>query len=178
MLRWCQLHRLKDPPRLVMESQQDMLSTWEVPHAAWLAVTLLSAGPQEQQIQVITLDTRSFRDDLTLTTDVEPGCGWVKGQDDGPQCSLRCYSSDGHFRALEGPCKNDYVPNELAVSDGGPSMLGAAQWVWLEEQLRVVGPKLRIIASSVQFAIEYNGWEGWLVVLCKCKFARHLSRGR
>ena len=47
-------------------------------------------------------------------------------------------------RLLEGPCKNDYVPNERAVSEGGPCMLGATQWAWLEEQLRVVGLALAV----------------------------------
>jgi hypothetical protein len=37
-------------------------------------------------------------------------------------------------------------------------MLGERQWVWLEAQLRVPGPKLRVIATSIQFGIEYNGW--------------------
>ena len=37
------------------------------------------------QVQVITLDTRSFRDDLIATSDLEPGCGWVAGPSVGPQ---------------------------------------------------------------------------------------------
>lgn len=39
-------------------------------------------------------------------------------------------------------------------------MLGDAQWVWLEEQLRVPA-ELRIIASSIQFIAEAAGQETW-----------------
>ena len=119
-----------------------------------------------RQVQVITLDTRSFRDNLTFTRDVEPGCGWLQGPAVGPQCIMPCYSSNGTHNALQGPCKNDYIPNDLSVADGGPAMLGETQWAWLADQLRVAGPKLRVVASSVQFGIEYNGWEGWCVRCC------------
>ena len=39
-------------------------------------------------------------------------------------------------------------------------MLGAAQWAWLEQQFNKPA-KVRIVASSNQFAHEYNGWESW-----------------
>ncbi|MBC6996213.1 alkaline phosphatase D family protein [Neolewinella lacunae] len=52
--------------------------------------------------------------------------------------------------------KNDYVPNFSADS----TFLGAAQWTWLEAQLKMPADA-RIIASSNQFSHEYNGWESW-----------------
>ena len=54
------------------------------------------------------------------------------------------------------PHKNDYRPNSSPDS----TLLGDAQWAWLEEQLRVPAD-VRIIASSIQFGHEYNGWESW-----------------
>lgn len=74
-------------------------------------------------LQIILLDTRTFRGPLT--------------QNDGSG-------------------KHDYLPND----DPGLTMLGAAQWTWLEEQLAVPAD-LRIIASSNQLGHEYNGWESW-----------------
>lgn len=52
--------------------------------------------------------------------------------------------------------KNDYVPNEHPDS----TFLGAAQWAWLEGELKQPADA-RIIASSNQFSHEYNGWESW-----------------
>ena len=49
-----------------------------------------------------------------------------------------------------------YVP----TMDASTTMLGAEQWAWLEEQLRVPA-KLRIIASSVQVIPNEHGWEKW-----------------
>lgn len=54
------------------------------------------------------------------------------------------------------PWKNDYEPDP----DPGKSFLGADQWKWLEEELRKPAD-LRIIATSIQFSHEYNGWESW-----------------
>lgn len=78
-----------------------------------------------RRLQVILLDTRTFRDDL-LPND----------------------QAAGH--------KNDYRPNPSPDS----TVLGAAQWAWLEAQLRQPAD-LRIIASSIQFSHSYNGWESW-----------------
>lgn len=78
-----------------------------------------------RRLQVIVLDTRTFRDDL-LPNDGQP------------------------------PHKNDYRPNPSPDS----TLLGDAQWRWLEARLREPAD-LRIIASSNQFAHTYNGWESW-----------------
>jgi len=82
-------------------------------------------GPEAKRVQVILLDTRTFRDNLVEHKD-----------------------KDGY--------KNDYRPNTIADS----TMLGAAQWAWLETQFKVPAA-IRIIASSTQFGHEYNGWESW-----------------
>lgn len=48
-----------------------------------------------------------------------------------------------------------------ASTNTSATMLGAAQWAWLEEQLRVPA-EIRIIASSVQVVPEDHGWEKWM----------------
>ena len=80
------------------------------------------------RLQVILLDTRTFRDDLNHLP---------KG-------------------SKKGSYKNDYQP----TTNPDSTFLGAAQWAWLEEQLQQPAD-LRLIASSNQFAHEYNGWESW-----------------
>ncbi len=51
---------------------------------------------------------------------------------------------------------------ERWVPDPDPSltMLGAAQWQWLEEQLRQPAD-LRLFVSSIQVLAEGHGWERW-----------------
>jgi len=52
--------------------------------------------------------------------------------------------------------KNDYRPH----TDTTPTMLGEQQWAWLGNVLREPA-ELRIICSSTQFGISYNGYEAW-----------------
>ncbi len=82
-------------------------------------------GPKGKRVQIIILDTRTFRDDLHGVRDTI------------------LY-------------KNDYQPNLNPDS----TMLGREQWAWLEQTFKEPA-NLRIIASSNQFAHEYNGWESW-----------------
>jgi alkaline phosphatase D len=49
-----------------------------------------------------------------------------------------------------------YLPN----TDPAATILGAAQWAWLEEQLRVPA-QVRIIGSSIQVVDEDSGGEKW-----------------
>ncbi len=79
----------------------------------------------ERTLQVLLLDTRTFRDDLVLADE------------------------DPRF-------KNDYRPN----LNESATLLGDAQWRWLEDRLRAPAD-LRVIATSIQFGHEYNGWESW-----------------
>ena len=49
-----------------------------------------------------------------------------------------------------------HVPDE----DPSKTLLGVAQWQWLETQLRLPA-EIRLIASSIQFAPEAHGGESW-----------------
>ena len=49
-----------------------------------------------------------------------------------------------------------YVPSE----DPTATVLGEAQWGWLEEQLRQPA-ELRLIGSSIQLLSDEHGWETW-----------------
>lgn len=112
------------------ESKEIFLEFWREPsnsdrrkhkgiyHVEWVST-------MSKKIQIILLDTRTFRDQLTLKTD-----------------SLTY--------------KNDYQPTTSPDS----TILGKEQWKWLEKQFKQKAD-LRIIASSNQFAHEYNGWESW-----------------
>lgn len=54
------------------------------------------------------------------------------------------------------PGKERYLPDE----DPAKTMLGPAQWQWLERQLREPAD-LRLLVSSVQVVAEGHGWERW-----------------
>jgi len=80
---------------------------------------------QGKKIQIVLLDTRTFRDKLTHLEDKKK-------------------------------YKNDYQP----TSSPDSTFLGEQQWQWLKKQFQKKAA-VRIIASSNQFAHEYNGWESW-----------------
>ena len=82
-------------------------------------------------IQVIMLDLRTFRDPLLP---------YNNDRDDDKRFSY----------------KMDYSPH----IEPGPTMMGEKQWKWFERQL-LREADLRIIASSTQFGITYNGYEAW-----------------
>jgi alkaline phosphatase D len=42
----------------------------------------------------------------------------------------------------------------------GASLLGEAQWLWLEERLREPA-RLRLVVSGIQVLSEHHGWEAW-----------------
>lgn len=84
-----------------------------------------------KSLQIIVLDTRTFRDNLK----------YYKGES----------YDKGKFTY-----QPDYVPYTTADS----TLLGNEQWEWLEEQLTVPAD-IRIIASSTQFGISWNGYEAW-----------------
>ena len=48
-----------------------------------------------------------------------------------------------------------------ASPDPQATMLGAAQWQWLEQQLKVPA-RLRILVSSIQLIAQDHGWEKWM----------------
>ena len=57
---------------------------------------------------------------------------------------------------LDAPGKERYVPD----ADPGKTMLGEAQWRWLEAQLRQPA-EVRLIVSGVQVVTDGHGWERW-----------------
>jgi alkaline phosphatase D len=83
-------------------------------------------------VQILLLDTRTFRDDLLLN-------------------KANTKNSDArYFYPL------DYLP----FSTPDSTLLGKAQWQWLENELRTPAI-LRLVVSSTQFGVEYNGYEAW-----------------
>jgi alkaline phosphatase D len=85
-----------------------------------------------KKIQLILLDTRTFRSSLKR----------IKGQSE---------ENDSYYSY-----ERLYLPSFNADS----TMLGADQWSWLAEQLKVKSA-VTIIGSSTQYATEYNGYETW-----------------
>jgi alkaline phosphatase D len=68
-----------------------------------------------------------------------------------------------YFRSTLATGENNVVPSGgkyIPHPDPNVTMLGEAQWKWLEEQLRVPA-ELRIIGSSIQFISEFSGAEAW-----------------
>ena len=86
----------------------------------------------DKVVQIILLDVRTFRDNLLLYD------------------STAVLPRKSYFYPL------DYKPHTSKDS----TLLGEQQWQWLAEQLRRPAD-LRLICSSTQFGIEYNGYEAW-----------------
>jgi alkaline phosphatase D len=88
-------------------------------------------GPEGRRVQVIMLDTRYFRD---------------------PPTKSNLTKEQARAQGIVGR----YVPN----SDPKATLLGALQWNWLEEQLKMPA-ELRLLASSIQVVAGNKGAEGW-----------------
>jgi alkaline phosphatase D len=82
-------------------------------------------------LQIILLDTRTFRDDLRT----------YRGE---------LHDQNKYFYPL------DYYPHQIEDS----TLLGKEQWTWLEKELTKPAD-VRLICSSTQFSIEFNGYEAW-----------------
>lgn len=113
---------------LKAESAQLFASFWqlgegELPRQGTYRSVML--GPQGQRVQILLLDTRTFRSDLTPV---------------GPSF----------------PHWGRYQPDE----DHTKSMLGEAQWAWLEDELKKPA-ELRLIVSSIQVLADGHGFERW-----------------
>ncbi len=87
-------------------------------------------GPVGRRVQFILLDARYFRSPYTQSMKLT--------------------------KAERERLGGRYKPTE----DAGTTVLGQAQWRWLERELRRPA-ELRIIASSVQFVAEDHRWESW-----------------
>ncbi len=83
-------------------------------------------GPPGRRLQVILLDTRSFRSGLKPTD------------------------------RRGAPGRERYLPDP----DPAKTMLGPAQWAWLDQQLRQPAD-LRLIVSSIQVLADGHGYERW-----------------
>jgi len=88
-------------------------------------------GPPGRRVQVILLDTRWFRTPFKT--------------DDRSAEQRKAIGKVGK-----------YVPN----SDKGATILGDAQWKWLEEQLKQPA-ELRLIVSSTQIIPDQKGMDEW-----------------
>lgn len=88
-------------------------------------------GPPGRTVQLILLDTRFFRSPLTRP-DESADHDWVLGQ-----------------------------PGRYEVNDDpAATMLGEAQWQWLEHRLREPAD-LRVLVSSIQVVADDHRWEKW-----------------
>lgn len=68
----------------------------------------------------------------------------------------RYHRSPLKSKAERKPNEGPYEPNP----DPNATLLGEAQWQWLEAQLKVPA-RLRLIGTSIQFVAEDHGWEKW-----------------
>jgi alkaline phosphatase D len=116
---------------LKRQAEALFLDFWKVPardprRARLGLYASFSFGPEGRRVQVVLLDTRTFRSPLRPTDE------------------------------RHAPGKENYVP------DASPdkTMLGAAQWRWLEEVLEEPAD-LRLIGSSIQVAADGHGYERW-----------------
>lgn len=87
-----------------------------------------------KKVQIILLDTRTFRDDLLINVNRD---------------------STNEDRRYFYPL--DYTPHTSADT----TFLGEKQWTWLDQELQKEAD-IRVIGSSTQFGIEYNGYEAWI----------------
>lgn len=119
-----------------VESQQVMLDFFEVPADSPRrkrpgVYESWRFGPAGKRVQIILLDTRYFRSRALKDT-----------------------------RSAEEKEKLNLVGWYLPDPDPDKTMLGAAQWAWLEEQLKLPA-ELRIIGSSTQVIAGEKGMESW-----------------
>ena len=96
-------------------------------------------GPAGRQVQIILPDLRWNRTPIRKLDGVD-------------------YKSWAAAKTLSGQA----VPGPYARDpDPAATMLGEAQWAWLEHQLSQTAD-LRLLASSLQVLADFAGWEGWI----------------
>ena len=88
-------------------------------------------GPEGKQVQIILLDTRFFKDAYTK-------------------------DSRSKRQRLKAGKVGGYVPDD----NPSKTLLGAEQWVWLEEQFKKTAD-IRLIASSIQIIPDQKGMDEW-----------------
>ena len=120
------------------QSRQIMLNFWDEPANSARRTrpdgiyTSYMYGENEQTIQVIMPDLRWNRDALNHVSELE-------------YYTKRKLNNQG-----------PYSPSEVK----GASMLGEAQWQWLEQALKKPAA-IKLIASSLQLLPDFTGWESW-----------------
>ena len=120
------------------QSRQIMLNFWDEPVNSARRTrpdgiyTSYMYGENEQTIQVIMPDLRWNRDALNHVSELE-------------YYTKRKLNNQG-----------PYSPSEVK----GASMLGEAQWQWLEQELKKPAA-IKLIASSLQLLPDFTGWESW-----------------
>jgi alkaline phosphatase D len=98
-------------------------------------------GAPGQRLQIVMPDLRSNRTTLrTLDLGEQDYGSWAKAK-------------EAAGAPVPGPCERNPDPTA--------SMLGDAQWTWLETQLREPAD-IRIFASSLQVMADFPGWEAWI----------------
>ena len=70
---------------------------------------------------------------------------------------LRTFRDKICLKGKDEDCFGEYEK----CTDTTKSMLGVQQWKWLEQELSKPAD-LRIIVSSTQFLVDFNGWEAWI----------------
>ncbi len=100
-------------------------------------------GPEGRRVQIILLDLRYNRTPIARNTAFPDDTVYARW--------ARREARAG--RVVPGPYARD--PNPAA------SMLGEAQWQWLNEQLAQPAD-VRIIGSSLQVLADFPGWEAWV----------------
>jgi alkaline phosphatase D len=119
------------------DSKEVFLNFWDDPRDAprrnreGIYTSYLFDGGK-QDVHVILLDTRTFRDNLLRSQSI----------------------------LLEGSENFTYMADYEPQRNADSTILGSSQWRWLEKQLTIEAD-YRIIASSTQFGIEWNGYESW-----------------
>ncbi|NMF47336.1 alkaline phosphatase family protein [Pseudoalteromonas arctica] len=120
------------------QSRQIMLNFWDEPANSARRTrpdgiyTSYMYGENEQTIQVIMPDLRWNRDALNHVGELE-------------YYTKRKLNNQG-----------PYSPSEVK----GASMIGEAQWQWLEQELKKPAA-IKLIASSLQLLPDFTGWESW-----------------
>lgn len=98
-------------------------------------------GPTGRKVQIILPDLRYNRTPIRkLDLGGKDYRNWAREQNEAG-------------RAVPGPYERN--------PDDGATMLGEAQWQWLEYQLSQPA-EVRILASSLQVVADFAGWEGWI----------------
>lgn len=119
-------------------SRQIMLDFWQEPKNSIRRTrkdgiyTSYMYGENAQTIHVIMPDLRWNRDEINHVSEIE-------------------YFTKRKFNN-QGP----YSPSDVK----GASMLGKAQWLWLEQELKKPAA-VKVIASSLQLIPDFTGWESW-----------------